>query len=1045
MIESVIRWSLLNRILVLLATVLVVAGGIFSLNRMPVDAIPDLSDVQVIIKTSYPGQAPQVVQDQVTYPLTTAMLSVPGAVTVRGYSFFGDSYTYVIFDEDTDLYWARSRVLEYLSQVAPSLPANAKPQLGPDATGVGWVYVYALTDPTGQTDISQLRSIQDWYLKYELQTVPGVSEVAAVGGMVKQYQVTVNPEKLRAFGIPMSHIQTAIRRANQEVGASVVEMAEAEYMVRATGYLQNANDLANVPLGLNENGTPLRLKDLAQINLGPQMRRGIAELNGSGETVGGIIVMRFGENAEQTIRGVKDKLAALKRGLPDGVEIVTVYDRSTLIENAVDNLWRKLLEELGIVALVCAAFLFHLRSSLVAIVCLPVGIFAAFIVMQLQGINANIMSLSGIALAIGAMIDGTIVMTENMHKHMERTPLTPENRWRMVAASASEVGPALFFSLLIITVSFIPVFALEAQEGRLFAPLAYTKTYAMAAAAGLTITLAPVLIGLFVRGNVRPEHKNPVNRYLTTAYIPALKRVLDYPRSTIVIALTILASTFWPMNKIGNEFMPPLDEGDLMYMPSTYPGISIGKARELLQQTDKLIRSVPEVETVFGKIGRAETATDPAPLTMIETFIQFKDRGEWRDGVTPESLKQELASLVQLPGLTNAWVMPIRTRIDMLATGIKTPVGIKIAGADLGVIQNIGRQLESILAGVPGTSSVYSERVAGGRYIKVDIDREKSSRFGLNIADVQQVISSAIGGVNITQTVEGLERYPVNIRYPQSYRDSPEQLALLPVVTPTGQRIALGDVANISVEDGPAAIKSENSRINGWVLVDIENIDVGSYVDRAVTTVNRELELPAGYSISWSGQYEYMLRAKETLMYVVPLTLVLITLLLFMNFQRFTEVALLLLTLPLALVGSIWMIYWQDYNFSIAVGVGFIALAGVAVETGMIMLVYLNQSWQSATVGQAQLTDEALKDAVIAGAGRRVRPVLMTAIATIAGLIPVMIGSGTGSEVMSRLVTPLVGGMVSAIASTLLLLPAVYFLWKKQSAQRGAIPSLSDR
>ena len=1031
MIESVIRWSLHNRILVLLATALVVGGGMFSLKNMPVDAIPDLSDVQVIIKTSYPGQAPQVVQDQVTYPLTTAMLSVPGAVTVRGYSFFGDSYTYVIFDEDTDLYWARSRVLEYLSQVAPSLPVNAKPQLGPDATGVGWVYVYALTDPTGQTDISQLRSIQDWYLKYELQTVPGVSEVAAVGGMVKQYQVTVNPEKLRAFGIPMSHIQTAIKRANQEVGASVVEMAEAEYMVRATGYLQSANDLANVPLGLNENGTPLRLKDLAQITLGPQMRRGIAELDGKGETVGGIIVMRFGENAEQTIRGVKAKMAELKRGLPEGVEIVTVYDRSRLIEDAVSNLWHKLLEELGIVALVCAAFLFHIRSSLVAVVCLPVGIFAAFTVMQLQGINANIMSLSGIAIAIGAMIDGAIVMIENMHKHMERTPLTPENRWQIVAQSASEVGPALFFSLLIITASFIPVFTLEAQEGRLFTPLAYTKSYAMAAAAGLTITLVPVLMGLFIRGQIRPEQKNPVNRFLGAAYLPVLKQVLVYPKSTVAIALVILASTLWPMTKIGNEFMPPLDEGDLMYMPSTYPGISIGKARELLQQTDKLIRTVPEVATVFGKVGRAESATDPAPLTMIETFIQFKDRSEWRDGVTPESLKQELASLVQLPGLTNTWVMPIRTRIDMLATGIKTPVGIKVAGTDLDVIQRIGQQLENILADVPGTSSVYSERVAAGRYIKVDIDREKSSRFGLNIADVQQVISSAIGGVNVTQTVEGLERYPVNIRYPQSYRDSPEQLALLPVVTPTGQRIALGDVANISIEDGPATIKSENSRINGWVLVDIENTDVGSYVARAMATVGEELELPPGYSISWSGQYEYMLRAKEKLTYLVPFTLLIIALLLFLNFQRFAEIAVLLCTLPLALVGSVWLIYWQDYHFSIAVGVGFIALVGVAVETSVIMLVYLNQSWQQASDTRQGLTDDELKDSIVAGTGLRVRPVLMTACATIAGLIPILMGSGTGSEVMSRLATPMVGGMISAVLSTLLILPAVYYLWRR--------------
>ena len=961
MIESVIRWSVGNRFLVLLTTAIVVGGGLFALKNTPVDAIPDLSDVQVIIKTNYPGQAPQVVEDQVTYPLTTAMLSVPGAVTVRGYSFFGDSYVYVIFDDDTDLYWARSRVLEYLSQVAPSLPANARPQLGPDATGVGWVYIYALIDRTGQHDISQLRSIQDWYLKYELQTVPGVSEVAAVGGMVKQYQVTVNPEKLRAFGIPLTHIQMAIKRANQEVGASVVEMAEAEYVVRASGYIQSEADLASIPLGVNENGTPLRLKDVAEINLGPQMRRGIAELDGEGETVGGVVVMRFGENAQQTIDGVKDKLEQLKQGLPDGVEIVPVYDRSDLIQRAVENLWRKLLEELGIVALVCMAFLFHVRSSLVAIISLPVGILTAFIVMHLQGINANIMSLGGIAIAIGAMIDGAIVMIENMHKHMERTPLTAENRWRTVAESASEVGPALFFCLLIITVSFMPVFTLEAQEGRMFSPLAFTKTYAMAAAAALAITLVPVLMGYFIRGKVRPENKNPINRILIAAYLPLLKRVLDYPMSTILVAIVVLATTLWPLSKIGSEFIPPLDEGDLMYMPTTYPGISIGKARELLQQTDKLIRTVPEVETVFGKIGRAETATDPAPLNMIETFIQLRDRSEWRKGVTTESLKQELDSLVKLPGVTNAWVMPIKTRIDMLATGIKTPVGIKIAGADLEVIQDIGQRLESILGNVPGTASVYSERVAGGRYIKVDIDREKSSRFGLNIADVQQVIASAIGGMNVTQTVEGLERYPVNIRYPQSYRNSPEQLALLPVVTPAGHRIALGDVADIFIEDGPPGIKSENSRINGWTFVDIEGVDVGSYVKQAMATVRDELDLPAGYSINWSGQYEYMLRAKEKLIYVVPLTLTIIALLLFMSFRSLSEVAILMGTLPFALVGSVWLMYWQGFNFSIAVGVGFIALAGVAVETGVIMLVYLNQSWRGEVSEKRYLTHEELK------------------------------------------------------------------------------------
>lgn len=1039
MVESIIRWSISNRFFVLLATVILVGVGGVSLKNTPVDAIPDLSDVQVIIKTSYPGQAPQVVEDQVTYPLTTAMLSVPGAVTVRGYSFFGDSYVYVIFDEDTDLYWARSRVLEYLSQVAPSLPENARPQLGPDATGVGWVYLYALIDRTGKQDISELRSLQDWFLKYELQTVPGVSEVAAVGGMVKQYQVNVNPEKIRAFGIPLSHIQTAIKRGNQEVGASVVEMAEAEYMVRATGYIQSQTDLAQVPLGVNSQGTPLTLGDVAEIKLGPQMRRGIAELNGLGETVGGVVVMRFGENAQKTIEGVKDKLQELKQGLPEGVEIVTVYDRSGLIERAVDNLWHKLLEEFAVVALVCMLFLFHVRSSLVAIVSLPVGILTAFTVMHIQGINANIMSLGGIAIAIGAMIDGAIVMIENMHKHMEKTSLTKENRWQVVADSASEVGPALFFSLLIITVSFVPVFTLEAQEGRMFSPLAFTKTYAMAASAALAITLVPVLMGYFIRGKVLPEHKNPINRLLVAAYMPVLKMVLAFPKTAIFIALLGLASTYWPLQKIGSEFIPPLDEGDLMYMPTTYPGISIGKAREILQQTDKLIMTVPEVKTVFGKIGRAETATDPAPLTMIETFIQLKERSEWREGVTTESLKKELDNLVKLPGLTNAWVMPIKTRIDMLATGIKTPVGIKVAGAELPVIQQIGQQLETILADVPGTASVYSERVAGGRYIKVDIDREKASRFGLNIADVQQVVASAIGGVNVTQTVEGLERYPVNIRYPQSYRDSPEQMALLPIVTAKGQRIALGDVADIKIESGPPAIKSENSRINGWTFVDIEGVDIGSYVETAMESVRKELELPTGYSIHWSGQYEYMLRAKEKLTYVVPLTLAIIAILLFMNFRNFTEVVLLMGTLPFALIGSIWLLYLMGFNFSIAVGVGFIALAGVAVEISVIMLVYLNQAWREEltknstnSIGNS-LTKTQLMQAVITGAGLRVRPVMMTAAAVIAGLIPILLGTGTGSEVMSRIAAPMVGGMVSAVILTLLVLPAFYYLWKLKS------------
>ncbi|WP_028877586.1 efflux RND transporter permease subunit [Teredinibacter turnerae] len=1032
MIESIIRWSVGNRFFVLLATFMLVGAGIFSLRQTPVDAIPDLSDVQVIIKTSYPGQAPQVVEDQVTYPLTTAMLSVPGAVTVRGYSFFGDSYVYIIFDEDTDLYWARSRVLEYLSQVAPSLPPAAKAQLGPDATGVGWVYIYSLIDKTGNNDISELRSLQDWFLKYELQTVPGVSEVAALGGMVKQYQVTVNPEKLRAFDIPLSHIQMAIKRANQEIGASVVEMAEAEYMVRASGYLQSETDIGNIPLGVNNNGTPLLLKDVAEIGTGPQMRRGIAELNGEGETVGGIAIMRFGENAQTTIDGVKAKLEELKQGLPEGVEVVTVYDRSGLIERAVENLWHKLLEEFVVVALVCMVFLFHIRSSLVAIFSLPVGILTAFIVMHLQGLNANIMSLGGIAIAIGAMIDGAIVMIENMHKHMERTPLTPQNRWQIVAESASEVGPALFFSLLIITVSFVPVFTLEAQEGRMFSPLAFTKTYAMAASAALAITLVPVLMGYFIRGKVLPEHKNPINRFLTASYLPVLKKVLAYPKATLVIALFLLATVWWPLGKIGSEFIPPLDEGDLMYMPTTYPGISIGKARELLQQTDKLIASVPEVETVFGKIGRADTATDPAPLTMIETFIQLKPRSEWREGVTTESLKKEFDALVKLPGVTNAWVMPIKTRIDMLATGIKTPVGIKVAGPDLTVIQDIGKQLEEILKDVEGTASVYSERVAGGRYLNVDIDREKAARFGLNIADVQQVIASAVGGMNVTQTVEGLERYPVNIRYPQAYRDSPEQLALLPIVTARGERIALSDVATVVVADGPPGIKSENARLNGWTFVDIEGIDVGSYVENAQRIVAEKLELPAGYSVGWSGQYEYMQRAKEKLSYVIPLTLAIIAILLFMNFRNFTEVVLLMGTLPFALIGSVWLMYWQNFNFSIAVGVGFIALAGVAVEISVIMLVYLNQAWNRAIGTQGTLNEAQLRDAITEGAGLRVRPVMMTAAAIIVGLLPILFGTGTGSEVMSRIAAPMVGGMVSAVLLTLLVLPALYFLWKKR-------------
>ncbi len=1031
MISRIIYWSVANRFFILLATAILIGSGLYAVKTTAVDAIPDLSDVQVIIKTSYPGQAPQVVEDQVTYPLSSAMLAVPGAVTVRGFSFFGDSYVYIIFDEDTDPYWARSRVLEYLSQVSPNLPATARPQLGPDATGVGWIYLYALTDPTGQHDISQLRSLQDWFLKYELQTVAGVSEVATIGGMVKQYQVEVDPHKLRAYNIPLAHIQMAIQRGNQEVGASVIEMSEAEYIIRASGYIRSVDDLNNIPLGQSVNGSPLLLKHVAEIRLGPQMRRGIAELNGEGETVGGVIVMRSGENAQKTIAGVKAKLATLKSGLPPGVEIVTVHDRSDLIQRSVANLWHKLIEELIMVAVICIIFLLHMRSALVAIISLPVAILAAFIVMKMQGINANIMSLGGIAIAIGAMIDGAIVMIENMHKHIQDTPLTPENRWQIVSQSASEVGPALFFSLLIITVSFVPVFTLEAQEGRMFSPLAYTKTYAMAASAILAITLVPVLMGYFIRGKILAENKNPINRVLIAGYIPVLRLVLRHPKKTLGLALFSCAISLWPISQIGSEFMPSLDEGDLMYMPTTYSGISIGKARELLQQTDKLIRTVPEVKTVFGKIGRADTATDPAPLTMIETYIQFHPESEWRPGLSKEDLRAELDRVVQLPGVTNNWVMPIKTRIDMLATGIKTPVGIKVSGPDFQTIQDIGLRLETILKDLPGTSSVYSERVAGGRYLSIDIQREQAARYGLNIADIQHVISTAIGGINIGQTVEGRERYPINLRYPQEYRDSPEQIRLLPIITPSGQYIALGDVATIAIEIGPPGIKSENARINGWTFIDINNVDVGSYVASAQQRVTEQLTLPAGYALSWAGQYEYMARAKAKLSYVAPLTLGIIIILLYLNFRRMTEVAIILVSLPLALVGSVWLMYLLGYNFSVASGVGFIALAGVAIEIGVLMLVYLNQAWHRAA--SPRINNEDLKNLIIRGAGLRVRPIIMTAGATIAGLLPILSSSGTGSEIMSRLAAPMVGGMISAVILTLLVIPAIYYLWRKSA------------
>ena len=1038
MIAAIIRWSIRNRVLVLLASGLLVALGIYSVKQTPIDALPDLSDVQVIIKTSFPGQAPQVVEDQVTYPLSTAMLSVPKAVTVRGYSFFGDSFVYIVFEDGTDLYWARSRVLEYLSQVSGQLPGNARPVLGPDATGVGWIFEYALVDRTGQHDLSQLRSIQDWFLKYELQTVPGVAEVATIGGMVKQYQVVVDPDKMRAFDMTLGEVRRAIQAGNQEAGASVIEMGEAEYMVRVTGYLRDIDDLSQIPLGVSGIGTPIVLSDLADIRLGPQMRRGIADLDGEGEVVGGVIVMRWGENASKTIDAVKERLGELEGSLPDGVEIVTTYDRSSLIDRAVETLQGKLIEEFIVVALVCAIFLFHLRSSVVIVVSLPVGILIAFIAMRAQGINANIMSLGGIAIAIGAMVDAAIVMIENVHKHLEKEKLTNENRWRIIGDAASEVGPPLFFSLLIITLSFLPVFTLEAQEGRLFSPLAFTKTYAMAAAAGLSITLVPVLMGYFIRGKVTAEQKNPINRALIAAYRPLIQQVIRFPRSTVAAAGLILLVGLWPATQLGSEFMPPLDEGDLMYMPTTYPGVSIDKAREILQHTDKLIRTMPEVARVFGKIGRADTATDPAPLTMIETVIQLKPREEWRDGMTPERLRAELDRIVNYPGLTNAWVMPIKTRIDMLATGIKTPVGIKVAGPDLGVIESIGRDLERILAGVAGTASVYSERVAGGRYVDVDIDRQRASRFGLNISDVQDIVRTAVGGMNVTETVEGLERYPVNLRYPQRVRDSVEQLKLLPIVTPQGARIALADVADVKVMDGPPMIKSENARINGWTYIDITDRDLGSYVADAQRAVTEKIELPPGYSLAWSGQYEYMVRAKERLALVGPVTLAIIVLLLFINFRRFTEVAIIIGTLPMALVGGFWLLYLLGYEISVAVGVGFIALAGVAVEIGVIMLVYLNQAFGRRTeIAEAEgraVTLDDIRQAVVDGAVLRVRPIMMTVAAIVAGLLPIMLGGGTGSEVMRRIAAPMVGGMVSATILALVVIPALFLLWRSQSA-----------
>ena len=1039
MIAALIRWSVANRFLVLLATLFVTAWGIWSVQSTPIDALPDLSDVQVIIRTPYPGQAPQIVENQVTYPLATTMLSVPGAKTVRGYSFFGDSFVYVLFEDGTDLYWARSRVLEYLSQIQNRLPASAKPALGPDATGVGWIYQYALVDRTGGHDLAQLRALQDWFLKFELKTLPNVAEVATVGGMVKQYQVQLDPLKLASLGITQAEVTEAIGKANQETGGAVMEMAETEYMVRASGYLKTLNDFRAIPLKLGAAGVPVTLGDVATIQLGPEMRRGITELDGEGETVGGVVILRNGKNARETIAAVKTKLDELKSSLPAGVEIVTTYDRSKLIDRAVENLSHKLIEEFIVVALVCGIFLWHLRSSLVAIISLPVGVLIAFIVMRYQGINANIMSLGGIAIAIGAMVDAAVVMIENAHKRIEAwyaanpgEELKGERHWHVMTEAAAEVGPALFFCLLIITLSFIPVFTLEAQEGRLFGPLAFTKTYAMAAAAGLSVTLVPVLMGYWIRGRIPNEQQNPLNRWLIRLYQPALDAVLRRPKVTLLVALLVFCSALWPMSRLGGEFLPPLDEGDLLYMPSALPGLSAHKAAQLLQQTDRLIKTVPEVEHVFGKAGRAETATDPAPLEMFETTIQFKPREQWRQGMTPEKLVEELDRVVRVPGLTNIWIPPIRNRIDMLATGIKSPIGVKVAGTNLMEIDTVTQAVERVAKGVPGVSSALAERLTGGRYIDVDIDRKAAARYGLNIADVQSIVAGAIGGENVGEAIEGLARFPINVRYPREWRDSLGALEQLPIYTPLGSQITLGTVAKIKVSDGPPMLKSENARPSGWVYIDVRGRDIASVVADLRRVVSEQVKLQPGMSLSYSGQFEFLERANARLKLVVPATLLIIFVLLYMTFARFDEAFLVMATLPFALTGGAWFLYLLGYNLSVATGVGFIALAGISAEFGVIMLLYLKNAWVE-RVDLGDNTEVGLVAAIREGAVQRVRPKAMTVSVIIAGLLPILLGSGTGSEVMSRIAAPMVGGMVTAPLLSLFVIPAAYSLMRRRN------------
>jgi len=1034
MIAAVIRASLRNRLLVLLAALVLTGWGIWSLQRAPLDALPDLSDVQVIIRASYAGKAPQLIEDQVTYPLTTAMLSVPGAKTVRGYSMFGDAYVYVLFDDDTDLYWARSRVLESLSQIQASLPAGVEVGLGPDATGVGWIYEYALVDRSGKHNLADLRALQDWTLKFELKTVPNVAEVASVGGMVRQYQIVPDPQKMRALNITHQQLVSAVQAANQESGGALLEMGEAEFMLRTSGYLRQPEDFRQTVIA-SRDGVPVMLSDIATVRLGPELRRGVAEYNGEGEVAGGVIVMRYGKNALETIQAVKAKLAEIQKTLPAGVEIMPVYDRSTLIESAVGTLTHKLIEEFLVVALVCTLFLFHFRSALVAIVSLPLGILGAFIVMHYQGINANIMSLGGIAIAIGAMVDAAIVMIENMHKVMEQWRHDNPGRlpaqgdyWRFSEQAAVEVGPALFCSLLIITLSFIPVFSLEAQEGRMFSPLAFTKSWAMAVAAGLGITLVPVLMALFIRGKIPDEKANPINRVLIRLYEPLLDKVLAWPKATLAIALLLLVATAWPLSRLGSEFMPPLDEGDLLYMPSTLPGISAREAGRLLQQTDRLIKSVPEVESVFGKAGRAESATDPAPLTMLETTIRFKPRAQWRPGMTPEKLIDELDKTVSVPGIANVWVPPIRNRLDMLATGIKSPVGIKVNGNNIADIERVAQQIEQVVKSVPGVTSALAERLAGGRYVDININRQQAARYGVSVQELQSLVATLVGGEKIGEVLQGRERFPINVRYPRDLRANVDDLRALPVITASGSQIALGDLAEVVITEGPPMLKSENARLSNWIYVDLRGRDLKSAVEEMQQRVAHQVALPQGVTLSWSGQFEYLERATAKLKIVLPVTLIIIFVLLFITFKRVSDVLLIMGTLPFALIGGVWLLWLLGYNLSVAGAVGFIALAGVAAEFGVIMVLYLNHALEKYRISESDEPNTRLLLAIHEGAVLRVRPKVMTVATIMAGLLPIMWGGGSGAEVMSRIAAPMIGGMVTAPLLSMLVIPALYYL-----------------